>query len=166
MVAQRYQGRAGRLGKFTDASGDGRAHFTVRIGIDGESQGQRFQVFANFFGAVAQHHDDGLNAACAKVIDAAFNNCFVSERKKRLKRSHALRMAGGENNCCDPLVHIEELITKAQRHKGGLRLKVAQRAQRVLPRHLFAPLIDKVGVVERSSLDVSSFSRSMNLIVS
>ena len=38
-----------------------------------------------------------------------------------------------------------------------LSLKISQRAQRVLSRHLFAPLIDEVGVVEWAGFDVSSF---------
>jgi len=37
-------------------------------------------------------------------------------------------------------------------------------AKRVLPRHLLAPVHDEVGVVERASFYVSSFSGSLNVI--
>src|SRR5437660_6837731 len=40
-----------------------------------------------------------------------------------------------------------------------------ERANSVLTRHLLAPLIDEVSVVERSRLDVSGFGGSANLIV-
>src|SRR4029078_11967903 len=45
------------------------------------------------------------------------------------------------------------------------RLQVAQGAQRVLPRHLLAPLVDAVGVVECASFDVSRLTRRPYLIV-
>src|SRR6185369_10878779 len=43
--------------------------------------------------------------------------------------------------------------------------EIAERAQCVLSRHLFAPLIDEVGVVEWSSFDVGSFSGGLDWFV-
>ncbi len=40
-----------------------------------------------------------------------------------------------------------------------------ERAQRILPRHLFAPVHDEVGVVEWASFDVSSFGGGLNVFV-
>src|SRR6185369_9246503 len=46
-----------------------------------------------------------------------------------------------------------------------IQLQIAQCAERVLPRHLLAPLVDKVCVVEWPSFDVSGFSRRLDLLV-
>src|SRR5215213_884424 len=46
-----------------------------------------------------------------------------------------------------------------------LCLKVSQGAQGVLSRHLLAPLVDEVGVVEWTGFHVSRFSRSLDLSV-
>src|SRR5437764_13905406 len=57
------------------------------------------------------------------------------------------------------------------RRRGGelelcwISSKCFERANSVLTRHLLAPLIDEVSVVERSRLDVSGFGGSANLIV-
>jgi hypothetical protein len=39
---------------------------------------------------MAQDYDDCLDTAFAKVVDAAFDYGFVSEREERLERAHAL----------------------------------------------------------------------------
>src|ERR1044072_6235065 len=46
-----------------------------------------------------------------------------------------------------------------------LALQIAQRPQRVLPRHLLAPLINEVSVVEWARFDVGRFSSGVNLVV-
>src|ERR1051326_1755134 len=46
-----------------------------------------------------------------------------------------------------------------------LSLQIFQCPQCVLARHLFAPLVDEVGVVEWASLDVVGFGSSVDLIV-
>src|SRR5207249_3557468 len=40
-----------------------------------------------------------------------------------------------------------------------------KRTDCVLPRHLLAPLIDEIGVIQRTGFDVSGFRRGLNLIV-
>src|SRR4029079_13163817 len=132
-------------------------------------------LLANVVGTMAQHDNDLVNATVAQVVDAALANGFVSEGQQRLERAHAAGAAGGEKNGCD-LRHWKSFLT--QRRNGAtkhaapsrrcvrklFRLQVAQGAQRVLPRHLLAPLVDEVGVVEWSSFDVSRFSRRLDLI--
>ena len=120
---------------------------------------------------MTQNDDDRFNTTFSKVVDAAFDHGFVSERKQRFEGSHAARLAGGEENCCY-FIH-SELTT---RHKDTkflstsarvlwLSLKISQGAQGVLSRHLLAPLIDEVSVIEWSSFNVSGFGSSMDLIV-
>ena len=46
-----------------------------------------------------------------------------------------------------------------------LTLQVAQRAQGVLSRHLFAPLVDEVGVVEWAGFNVRGLGSSLDLVV-
>jgi hypothetical protein len=48
---------------------------------------------------------------------------------------------------------------------GSLIAEFGQGADRILAGHLLAPLIDKIGVVERTRLDVCSFGGSLDLIV-
>ena len=47
---------------------------------------------------MAQDHDDVFNATFAKVIDAGFDNGFLSEGEEGLERAHAFRLAGGEKD--------------------------------------------------------------------
>ena len=41
------------------------------------------------------------HATGAQVVDATFDDGFVSEGEQRLERAHAAGAAGGEKNCCD-----------------------------------------------------------------
>jgi hypothetical protein len=59
---------------------------------------------------MAQHHNDRLNAAVAKIVDTAFDNGFVSEWKERLKRAHALRLPCGEKNRGTGLTRFHMII--------------------------------------------------------
>ena len=102
---------------------------------------------------MAEDDDDRFNSAVLKVVDAAFDNGFVAERQERLESSHAAGLAGGEENCCYVI------------HSEILGLKITQGAQSVLPRHLLAPLIDEISVIERSRFYVRGFGGSLDLIV-
>jgi hypothetical protein len=48
---------------------------------------------------MAQHDDDGFNTTPAQIVDAGFDDGFVSEGKKRLESAHAAGLTGGEKNC-------------------------------------------------------------------
>jgi hypothetical protein len=56
------------------------------------------QPRANFMCAMADDHDDVVDATFTKIVDAAFDDGFVSEGEKGLERAHALGLAGGEKD--------------------------------------------------------------------
>jgi hypothetical protein len=49
--------------------------------------------------AMADDHDDVVDATFAKIVDAAFDDGFVSEGEKGLEGAHAAGLTGGEQNC-------------------------------------------------------------------
>jgi hypothetical protein len=48
---------------------------------------------------MAEDYDNRFDTTFAQVIDAAFDDCLVSERKERLECAHTAGLAGGEENC-------------------------------------------------------------------
>jgi hypothetical protein len=51
--------------------------------------------------APAKNHDNRLNAAGSHMIDAGFNDGFLTEGKQRLKCTHALGTPGSEDYGCN-----------------------------------------------------------------
>ena len=101
---------------------------------------------------MAQDDHDRFHSCTVKIINARLDDGLFAEGKEWLERAHPLRTASREDYCCY-IVHSDS------------GLEVFKCAQRVLPRHLLAPLVNKVGVIEWTGFDVSGFSRSGDLIV-
>ena len=66
-----------------------------------------------------------------------------------------------------PKSKVQRPKTKGPRPKTAALCgcQFSQRAKRVLPRHLLAPVHHEVGVVERARFDVSSFGCGLDVIV-
>jgi len=107
---------------------------------------------AEILSAVAQYYEDGFHPTFAQVVDARLDNSLFAERKQRLERTHPVRPASGEDYCCN-VMHCD------------LGLEITQCAQGVLTRHLLAPLINKIGVIEWPRFHVSGFRGGADLLV-
>src|SRR5678815_3468653 len=101
-IRDSYKGNQGCLsclGKFAYACRDRRTHRTVGIRIQCELNLRN--LLANVVSTMSHDDHDLFNATFAQVVDAAFDDGFVSEREQRLERAHTAGAAGGEKNSCD-----------------------------------------------------------------
>src|ERR1041384_4707289 len=124
---------------------------------------------------MSDHDNDLFDTCCADVADTRFDYRLAAEGKQGLELAHAARTAGGKDYGSD----ITPALKLTTRNKSTnapqilvsfvpLWLSCAQRIKctdGVLPRHLLAPLIDEVCVIQRARFDVRGFSRGINLVV-
>src|ERR1041384_4124948 len=116
MIAERNQNRLAGLGKFADAGGDRSAHFAIRIWVDCKAHLTSCEAFSNFLRPMPYDNDYRFHATSLKIVNAAFDHCFVSKRKQGLERSHTTGLSGGEENCCYVIhneVKSEDLLRRA-----------------------------------------------------
>ena len=151
MIGERDQ-RCFRRGRESpNTNGNRSVHLALGVGVDNADNIKMTYSFPNLFRSMAQHDHDRIHTALAKIRNARLDDGLFTEGKQRFEGAHPLRAAGGENYCCY-IVHDDS------------GLQVAQSAQCVLPRHLLAPLVDEIGVVEWAGFDVSGFSGGGDLI--
>ena len=84
-----------RLSTYCDRGG----HLGIGVGVDCYLDTAKKDT--DFIRAMAQHDNDLIDSAVAKVIDAGFNDSLVSEGKQRLEGAHAAGLTGGQQNCCN-----------------------------------------------------------------
>ena len=89
MIGKCNQGCFDRIWQFVNAGGDGCPHLAGRIPVVSELDRMIGESGAQFIRAMAQDHDNCFHTALAQVIDAAFDDGFVSEREQRLEGAHA-----------------------------------------------------------------------------
>src|SRR2546421_10289891 len=99
MIGKGDQSSLSARWKFTNSRGNRGAHFAIRVRIESVGDSQLFEFFANFFAARGQDYYDRFHAALLQIIDATFDDRFVSEGKQGFESPHPARLSGGEENC-------------------------------------------------------------------
>src|SRR6185503_21304234 len=124
---------------------------------------------AQVVGPMAEHDYDFVDTGRANVSDTGFNDRAVAKWKQWLERAHAPGTAGRQHNCGNVVHNLSwtgwrEWITRVIRF---LRLSayMLERAQSILSGHLFAPVHDKVRVIQRPRLHITCFGSRLDMIV-
>lgn len=173
MISRRNQHGVRHVWEGIDAEHNRSAHFTVGIRIGDERYGSRTKLLAHRFSAMSKNDDDLSDSRGAKIVNARFNYRLVAKGKERFEFTHPARTAGGENDCGDSDFGLWTLVfdfgyqssMSADLRPKTLVAHIVERADCVLTRHLLAPLIDKICVIQWPGLYIGGFGGGFDLIV-
>ena len=80
---------------------------------------------SQFISAMTQYHHYGFNTAGSQVSQARVDNRSVTEGKQRLKRAHAPRLSGGENDCGD-FIPLRSVVVGFSHYTGIIAINNAK----------------------------------------
>ena len=89
----------GALIDLIESASDRYAHLAFGIGVESKNHVLVLKLCSNLFMSMTDDDDEVLDTGTTQAGDAALDYCTAAKGKERLKRAHALRATGGEDDC-------------------------------------------------------------------